>query len=55
MIVDFCFGDTAVQMGADVLGLGWRSVVDVAADVEVEVVLRQFGYIDDASETGALA
>src|ERR1035441_2103467 len=49
---DLCLGDAAVQVGADVLRLRGRRVVDVAADVEVEVVVRQLGNAHHVGEAG---
>ena len=44
--------DTAEEVGADILGLRRRSVVGVAADVAVVVVLCEFGVAYDAGEAG---
>jgi hypothetical protein len=52
VVIYLGYRDSAVEMGADILRLGWGSVVDVAADVEVEVVLGQFGDVDHAGEAG---
>ena len=39
--VDLGNGDAAVQVGPDIMRLGRRAVIDIAADVEVEVFLLQ--------------
>src|SRR5690606_161792 len=51
----FLLRNTAVKMGADVLRLWRRGVVHIPADVEVEVVLAEFGDVHDAGEAWDVA